>query len=71
MTKQAKQLKDGVDAAKKAAGGPSKLADLLGINKASVSGWHAVPPARVLVIEKKTGVSRSVLRPDLYPSAEA
>jgi DNA-binding transcriptional regulator YdaS (Cro superfamily) len=69
MTKIEKQLLAGVTAAKEAAGGGKALADLIGINKASVAGWQRVPAERVLTIEQKTGVPRHQLRPDLYPNS--
>jgi TorA maturation chaperone TorD len=50
-----------------AAGGVGALARGLGIAQPSVSGWTRVPSDRVLAIEALTGVSRSMLRPDLYP----
>ncbi len=36
------------------------------ISPQAVSQWKVVPPARVLVVEKITGVSRHDLRPDIY-----
>ncbi len=49
------------------AGGATRLAEALNIAQASVSGWRRTPAARVLEVEKITGVSRHELRPDLYP----
>lgn len=39
------------------------------ISVQAVSKWRraGVPPNRVLLLEQLSGVSRSVLRPDLYP----
>lgn len=54
----------------KAAGGPRKLASLIGIRYQAVQNWvvrRKVPGERVLRIEQLTGVSRHELRPDLYP----
>lgn len=51
----------------RAVGGPSKLAARLGITAQAVCQWKKVPPGRVLAIERVSGVSRSDLRPDLYP----
>lgn len=51
-------------------GGQSALARLLGCTPQAVQRMCAigrVPAARVLTIEKVTGVSRHKLRPDLYP----
>ncbi len=56
----------GLSEAIKAAGGVSELARRLGISQPSVSNWNRIPAERVLEIETVTGVSRVVLRPDLY-----
>ena len=37
----------------------------------AISQWRQVPPLRVLAVERITGVSRTELRPDLYPSEAA
>lgn len=58
----------GLEKAIEAMGGVGALARALGISQPSVSNWSRVPAERVLPVEKVTGVSRSVLRPDLYPS---
>jgi TorA maturation chaperone TorD len=57
----------GLQEAIKAAGGIGVLARALGISQPSVSNWQRIPAERVLAVEALTGVSRSVLRPDLYP----
>ncbi len=44
-----------------------KVADALGITQGAVSQWRRVPAGRVLDVERVTGISRHVLRPDLYP----
>lgn len=52
------------------AGGQSALARKLGIAPAAISRWvrqGRVPPLRVLAVEAATGVSRTALRPDIYP----
>lgn len=51
----------------KAAGGMAPLASALGVTVQAISQWDEVPPLRVLAVERATGVSRSELRPDLYP----
>uniref|UniRef100_UPI0030DB3C0C transcriptional regulator n=1 Tax=Pseudomonas sp. EA_65y_Pfl1_P120 TaxID=3088693 RepID=UPI0030DB3C0C len=54
------------------AGGQSALARSLSVTPQAVQKMCAsgrVPAERVLDIEKLTGVSRSELRPDLYPVA--
>lgn len=56
----------GLQEAIRAAGSVSELARRIGISQPSVSGWDRIPAERVLLIEGATGVSRAVLRPDLY-----
>jgi TorA maturation chaperone TorD len=56
----------GLDEAIRAAGGIGALARKIGISQPSVSNWSRIPAERVLSIESATGVSRAVLRPDLY-----
>jgi len=54
----------------KTAGSMRKLGLLIGCNTGQISMWKAranIPAKFVLPIEKATGVSRSLLRPDLYP----
>src|SRR5262245_27915033 len=48
------------------AGGVAQLARKIGIAQPSVSNWNRVPAQRVIAVESATGVSRKVLRPDLY-----
>lgn len=59
----------GVVAAIKAAGSINALARALEIDPAAVSRWKRIPSGRVIEIEKKVGVAREVLRPDLYERA--
>ena len=56
----------GFGEAVRAAGGVTELARRIGISQPSVSNWTRVPAERVLAVEAATGVSRDVLRPDLY-----
>jgi len=56
----------GLDEAIRAAGGVGALARKIGISQPSVSNWSRIPAERVLAVEEATGVSRAVLRPDLY-----
>ena len=56
----------GLNEAIRAVGGVSELARLIGISQPSVSNWMRVPAERVVAVEAATGVSRDVLRPDLY-----
>ena len=56
----------GLEEAIRVAGGVGALAKKLGISQPSVSNWSRVPAERVLLVEAATGVSRAMLRPDLY-----
>ena len=56
----------GLERAINAAGGVAQLARKIGIAQPSVSNWNTVPAQRVIAVEAATGVSRKVLRPDLY-----
>ena len=56
----------GLDEAIAAAGGVGALARKIGIAQPSVSNWSRVPAERVLSVEAVTGVSRALLRPDLF-----
>lgn len=62
----------GLQEAIRAAGGVTELARRIGVAQPSVSNWRRVPAERVLAVEEVTGVTRDLLRPDLYadnPSA--
>lgn len=52
-----------------AAGGPSALSRQIGISPQAIGQWDKIPPARVLEIERITGISRHELRPDIYGPA--
>ena len=56
----------GLEQAISIAGGVGALAKKIGISQPSVSNWSRVPAERVLAVEAVTGVSRAVLRPDLF-----
>jgi len=47
-------------------GAMTRLAARLGISVQAVSAWRQVPAARCLEVESVTGISRHVLRPDIY-----
>lgn len=49
-----------------AAGGAAKLGTALGITRQAVEDWDKVPPKHVLRVEQLSGVSRYLLRPDIY-----
>jgi TorA maturation chaperone TorD len=61
----------GLNEAISVAGGVGALAKKIGISQPSVSNWLRVPAERVLVVEAATGVSRAVLRPDLFGGQSA
>ncbi len=42
------------------------VARSLGITRGAVTRWEVVPAARVLDVERATGIPRERLRPDLY-----
>ncbi|MGQ3671646.1 transcriptional regulator [Xanthobacter sp. TB0136] len=46
--------------------GLAGLARQLNVRRQAVYQWRAVPPSRVLEVERITGVSRHDLRPDLF-----
>ena len=48
-------------------GGVTRLAAFLGVKQPSVSKWNRVPAERCLAVERISGVSRHLLRPDIYP----
>ena len=45
------------------------VARSLGITRSAVTRWEMVPAARVLDVERATGIPRERLRPDLYQSS--
>ncbi|MBN9033714.1 MAG: helix-turn-helix domain-containing protein [Rhizobiales bacterium] len=55
-----------LDVAIERVGSASELARRIGITAAAVLQWPQVPPKRVLAVEEVSGVSRHILRPDLY-----
>jgi TorA maturation chaperone TorD len=56
----------GLEKAIRSIGGVSELARRIGIAQPSVSNWSRIPAERVAEVEAATGVSRTVLRPDLF-----
>lgn len=52
-------------------GSASLLARHLGLSPSAVLQWDVVPPKRALKVEELTGVSRHLLRPDVYGSGPA
>jgi DNA-binding transcriptional regulator YdaS (Cro superfamily) len=51
------------------AGGNKAVAEKFGISRQAVGKWKKVPSERVLVVEKASGISRYILRPDIYGKA--
>lgn len=60
----------GLQAAIAAAGSITALARRLGLSQPTVSVWKRIPPHHVISVETLTGISRRVLRPDLYDVPE-
>lgn len=56
----------GLSEAIRAVGGVSELARRIGISQPSISNWDRVPAERVVAVEQATGITRTLLRPDLY-----
>jgi DNA-binding transcriptional regulator YdaS (Cro superfamily) len=55
------------------AGGQAHVAREIGVSPQAVLQWRLrgkVPAERVLALERITGVSRTVWRPDIYPADE-
>lgn len=53
----------------KRAGGQSRLADRFGVSRQAVQEWlkHGrVPADKVLAVEELSGISRHLLRPDVF-----
>ena len=63
MDDKAQALRRAVDSV----GGQAKFARLIGVTAQAVSQWDEVPPLRVLMVERISGIPRHELRPDLYP----
>jgi DNA-binding transcriptional regulator YdaS (Cro superfamily) len=51
-------------------GGVVALSRALGLSHSAVSAWTRIPAERVLDVERITGVSRELIRPDLYSRVE-
>lgn len=73
---KAPEALSGLNAAIRAAGSASALADRMGMVKSAVSNWRrregGVPPQHVPSVCRHTGLPAHVVRPDLFPApAEA
>lgn len=66
---------DAFEAAVAAAGGQTKFGRLIGVSQQRVWNWlnqgKVLPADYVLAAEAGTGISRHMLRPDIYPIAVA
>ncbi|MBB2165962.1 hypothetical protein HLH26_15775 [Gluconacetobacter sp. 1b LMG 1731] len=63
-----------IDLAIKRSGGVCALAKAIGVSPPSICGWKKrgkIPAERVVLVEKASGIDRSKLRPDLFPSGVA
>lgn len=59
---------EALETAKSKIGGNTALARAIGrITPQAISQWRRVPVDRVLEVERVTGISRTELRPDIYP----
>lgn len=68
------QKPNGPTLAAAAAGGQSSLARKLACTPQAVQRWCAtgkIPAERVIDVEVASGISRHVLRPDIYPAEES
>lgn len=64
------QRRAALAAACEAVGGEAKLAELIGKTRSHISTWKwrgMIPAELAIPIERASGVSRHILRPDLYP----
>lgn len=65
-------MTDPISRAIDGAGGLKSVAGKLGVRYQAVQKWRRsgrVPAERVLALEAVSGVSRSEIRPDLYPAS--
>ena len=53
-------------------GGMTKFSREIGISRQAAELWlvHGIPPRRVMLVEKLTGVPRETLNPEIYPPPE-
>lgn len=65
-----REISPGLREAIEAAGGKgTDLAKVLGITAQAVQQWETVPVKRLLEIERKLGIPRARLCPELYAAA--
>ena len=70
MSESAEHSASAVDRAIEKAGGASAVARAFGISPQAVGQWKRIPAERVLALEALSGISRHLLRPDIYPATE-
>ena len=61
------QMDEPLRQAIKVMGGIAPLADAVGLARQGVYQWKRVPPTQAMAVESVTGLTRSYLRPDIYP----
>ena len=62
-----------IEAAIELLGGPTKGAEVLDVSPAVIGMWklrNRIPADKVLAVETATGISRHVLRPDIFGPAK-
>lgn len=59
-------LHNGMDKIRAQRGLMAKIARELGVTRAAVNKWTAIPAERVVEVERITGIPREELLPDLY-----
>jgi len=67
MIERAAVIQECIDSMNERNGNLTALAEKLEITAQAISQWKRIPAHRVIQIEAITGISRSRLRPDLYP----
>lgn len=65
------RILNGMDLLRAVPGFSRDLAQALGITRGAVAKWKRVPAERVLKVEAYSGISRHLLRPDIYPRPDA
>lgn len=66
---------EALSAAVLSSGSQSAFARICGVSQTAVWKWlqsgKRLPAEHVLIVERETGVSKHLLRPDLYPTSSA
>jgi len=63
------EQKTGIEAVKESVKSMAALARAIGVTRGAVAQWDRVPAERLGDVARATGLSPSVIRPDLFPSA--